>query len=70
MAAQTTSDWTLQAKMAERCAEQGHQWETVDTAGLRVDMVCRWCNDRRRQAAPPPKRPTLGDVITTKGRRV
>jgi len=49
MTARATGGGTLQAAMAERCEEQGHQWETVGTGGLRVEMRCKWCGARKRQ---------------------
>lgn len=37
----------VQELMAERCIEQGHEYENCCSIMLQVYQQCKWCNRRR-----------------------
>jgi len=33
--------------MADRCHDQGHDWESCCSAMFRIYMKCKWCGEER-----------------------
>lgn len=42
----TASAETKEA-MADRCHDQGHDWENCCSAMFRIYMKCKWCGEER-----------------------
>lgn len=43
----------LERLHGERCAEQGHQWESGVTPDFRLVETCKWCHAGRWFASSP-----------------